>query len=203
MVDRSHDSGLAASDQLFNDDSSEISESIRRHTAILPCPMPDWSSSITCGKGLVHASIPIPIVLHRRRSSKATYKPSRKFLAREQLTQETTDESDNNSSMRSSAATLQNSTINQVKRSKSLSRHASLGSSEQQQHHHHHHRQKHLTKESRRLAINDVKRTSSLKQIHHSSDDGGDDDDEHHHHRSKRMPAPSKLTKIDRCLTPR
>jgi hypothetical protein len=190
MVSRSHDSGLAASDQPFNDDSSEISEHIRRTKAPVPVPvpipLPDWTSSIACGKGIVLTSIIIPTTLNnnsnstittlsvaRRRSSKNTYKPSKQFLEREKLTNDTTDESDNNSSIRSSGTTIHNLTIGKIKRSKSLSRHSSLGSGE------HNQQQKQLTKESSKcLTTNDVKRTSSLKQFHHSSDEGDVDDEQ-------------------------
>jgi len=171
QVNRSHDSGLAASDLPFNDDSSEISEYFRRTIT----PLPDWTASIACGKGIVLTSIItnnsnsiIPTLSVTRRRS---YKPSRQFLERGKLTNNTTDDSDNNSSMRSSATTIRNITIGKVKRSKSLSRHSSLGSAEHKQ------QQKQLTKESERLTTNDVKRTSSLKQFHHSSDEGGDADD--------------------------
>ncbi|CAF0745584.1 unnamed protein product [Adineta ricciae] len=180
LVSRSHDSGLAASDPPFNDDSSEISEHFRRTKAPLPIPTPDWTTSIACGRGIVLTSIVIPnsnstlttFAVARRRSSKNTYKPSKRFLEREKLTSNTTDDSDNNSSMRSSATTIHNITIGKVKRSKSLSRHSSLGSAEHRQ------QPKQLTKESRRLTTADVKRTSSLKQFHRLSDTDTDDDTE-------------------------
>jgi hypothetical protein len=177
VVNRSHDSGLAASDQPFNDDSSEISEHFRRKTAPALTPKPDWTSSIACGKGIVITSIIINnsnsiVSVTRRRSSKNSYKPSKQFLEREKLTNHTTDDSDNNSSIRSSATTIHNITIEKIKRSKSLSRHSSLGSGEHKQ------QQKQLTKESRRLISNNVKRTSSLKQFHHSSDEGDVDDEQ-------------------------
>ena len=181
VVNRSHDSGLAASDQLFNDDSSEISEHFRRNIVPLTGPLPNWSSSIACGKGIVLSSIITnksnAIIttssVTRRRSSKNSYKPSKQFLERGKLTNNTTDDSDNNSSIRSSSTTIHNITIGKLKRSKSLSRHSSLGSGEHKQQ-----RQRYLTKESQHLTAYDVKRTSSLKQFHHSSDDEGDDDDE-------------------------
>ncbi|CAF3440057.1 unnamed protein product, partial [Rotaria sp. Silwood2] len=183
IVNRSHDSGLAASDQPFNDDSSEISEHFRRNIIPVLTPLPDWTSSIVCGKGIVLTSIIINnsnTSITRRRSSKNTYKPAKQFLEREKLTNNTTDDSDNNSSIRSSSTTIHNITLGKLKRSKSLSRHSSLGSGEHKHQHQQQQQQqqKYLAKESRRLTTNDVKRTSSLKQFHHSSDEGGDDDDE-------------------------
>ncbi|CAF3618544.1 unnamed protein product [Rotaria socialis] len=194
IVNRSHDSGLAASDQPFNDDSSEISEHFRRNIIPVVAPTPDWSSSIVCGKGIVLTSIitnntnssVTTLSITRRRSSKNTYKPSKQFLEREKLTNNTTDDSDNNSSKHSSATTIHNITIGKIKRSKSLSRHSSLGSGEQKQ------TQKYSTKESRRLTSNNVKRTSSLKQFHHSSDEAGDDDDDEH----KNILANERRTKL-------
>ncbi|CAF4966141.1 unnamed protein product, partial [Rotaria magnacalcarata] len=197
IVNRSHDSGLAASDQPFNDDSSEISEHFRRNILPVATPLPDWSSSIACGKGIVLTSIitnntnssVTTLSITRRRSSKNTYKPSKQFLEREKLTNNTTDDSDNNSSKRSSATTIHNITIGKIKRSKSLSRHSSLGSGEQKQ------TQKYSTKESRRLTSNNVKRTSSLKQFHHSSDEAGDDDDDDEHKNILANERRTKLTK--------
>lgn len=176
VVNRSHDSGLAASDQLVNDDSSEISEHFRRQRPLIP----NWNASIVCGKGLVLTSIILPNTqsntsVARRRSSKNSYKPSKQFLEREKLTN-TTDESDRESSVRSSTTTLHNVTAEKIKRSKSLSRHSSLGSGEYKQ-------QKQLTKESRRLTSTDVTRTTSFKQIRQSSDDAGGEDDEEQNHR--------------------
>jgi hypothetical protein len=205
VVNRSHDSGLAASDQPFNDDSSEISEHFRRKTAPALTPKPDWTSSIACGKGIVITSIIINnsnsiVSVTRRRSSKNSYKPSKQFLEREKLTNHTTDDSDNNSSIRSSATTIHNITIEKIKRSKSLSRHSSLGSGEHKQ------QQKQLTKESRRLISNNVKRTSSLKQFHHSSDEGGDDDDEQSEQRVKSIKSKTNVVKQnidDECITTR
>jgi hypothetical protein len=176
LVNRSHDSGLAASDQPFNDDSSEISEHFRRNQP----PIPNWTSSIACGKGIVLTSIIInnpnstitTVSVTRRRSSKNSYKPSKQFLEREKLTNHTTDDSDHNASIRSSTTTIHNLTIGKMKRSKSLSRHSSLGSGEHKQQQ----QQKQITKESRRLTTNDVKRTSSLKQIHYSSDEADDEE---------------------------
>jgi hypothetical protein len=121
----------------------------------------------------------------RRRSSKNTYKPSKQFLEREKLKNNTTDDSDSNSSIRSSTTTIHNLTIGKIKRSKSLSRHSSLGSGE------HKHQQKQLTKESRRLTTNDMTSATSLKQIHQSSDEAGDDDDEQ---------KPSNLSKTERRI---
>ncbi|UJR14666.1 hypothetical protein I4U23_001659 [Adineta vaga] len=167
LVSRSHD--------------SEMSEHFRRITTPLPVQVPDWTTSIACGRGIVLTSIVTnnsnstmtTLSVARRRSSKNNYKPSKQFLQREKLTSNGTDESDNNSSMRSSATTIHNITVGKVKRSKSLSRHSSLGSGEHKQ------QPKQLTKESRRSTITeDVKRTSSLKQFHHLSDEDADDDDE-------------------------
>ncbi len=197
QVNRSHDSGLAASDPPFNDDSSELSEYFRRTRT----PLPDWTASIACGKGIVltsiitnHSNSIIPTLsVTRRRSSKNSYKPSRQFLEREKLTNNTTDDSDNNSSIRSSATTIRNITIGKVKRSKSLSRHSSLGSAEHKQ------QQKQLTKESERLTTNDVKRTSSLKQFYHSSDDDGDADDELK--KKKNLSINERRTKLNKSKT--
>jgi hypothetical protein len=176
-INRSHDSGLAASDQPFNDDSSEMSE--RRQT-LPPSLMSIWTSSIACGKGLVLKSILLPMPVDdvhmtsnitRRRSSKATHKPSKQFLEREKLIDDTTDESDHHqSSVRSSATIVHTLTQAKLKRSKSLSRHSSVGSVEQQQ--------KLFNKESRRLNNHDGRRAASVKQIHLSSDDEYDDDDD-------------------------
>ncbi|CAF0778650.1 unnamed protein product [Adineta steineri] len=204
LVNRSHDSGLAASDQPFNDDSSEISEQFQRVATPLSIHIPDWTSSIVCGKGIVLTSIVTnnsnstltTLSVTRRRSSKNTYKPSKQFLEREKLTNNTTDESDHNSSIRSSATTIHNITIGKVKRSKSLSRHSSLGSAEHKQQ-----QQKQLTKESRRLTTNDVKRTSSLKQFHHDSDEAGDDDDENEYMKkikNKNLLINERRTKLNR-----
>ncbi|CAF1329061.1 unnamed protein product [Rotaria sordida] len=214
LVNRSHDSGLAASDQPFNDDSSEISEHFRRNIIQIP----DWTSSIACGKGLVLASIIINnsnSSIIRRRSSKNTYKPSKQFLEREKLINNTTDDSDNNnnnnnnSSIRSSSTTIHNMTIGKLKRSKSLSRHSSLGSGEQnqqqqQQQQQQNQQQKYLIKESRRLTTNNVKRASSLKQFHHSSDEGGDDDDEQNlltNERRTKLIKPKKFTNEETMTT--
>jgi hypothetical protein len=203
LVNRSHDSGLAASDQPFNDDSSELSEHFRHNQPLTF----DWTSSIACGKGIVLTSIIInhsntALSVIRRRSSKNNYKPSKQFLEREKLTNNTTDDEDNNnnnSSIRSSTTTIHNLTIGKLKRSKSLSRHSSLGSGE------HKHQQKQLTKESRRLTSNDVKRTSSLKQFHHSSDEGGDDDDEQNLKKNQRRTKliKTKINIIEECMTTR
>ena len=103
LINRSHDSGLAASDPLFNDDSSELSEHIRRST--LPSLTIDWSSSISSGTGVVLSSIPLP----RRRSSRLPHRPSKQFLEREKLSHDTTDDSDH-------------PTPTKAKRTKSLSR---------------------------------------------------------------------------------
>lgn len=184
VVNRSHDSGLAASDQPFNDDSSEISEHFRRQQPSIP----NWAASIACGKGLVLTSVILPntqssVSVTRRRSSKNSYKPSKQFLEREKLPN-TTDESDHESSIRSSTTTLHNLTVEKIKRSKSLSRHSSLGSGEYKQQ-----QQKQLTKESRRLTSTDVTRTTSFKQIRQSSDDaGGEDDDEQNDRKMKSKP---------------
>ncbi len=200
IVNRSQDSGLAASDQPFNDDSSEISEHFRRNQS----PIPDWTSSIACGKGIVLTSIinlnstVTTISVTRRRSSKNNYKPSKQFLEREKLINNTTDDEDkNNSSIRSSTTTIHNITIGKIKRSKSLSRHSSLGSGENKQ------QQKQLTKESRRLPTNDVKRTSSLKQFNYSSDDAGDDDDEQNTNKRKTKLIKSKTNNNDECIITR
>lgn len=172
-VNRSHDSGLAASDLVFNDDSSELSEQARRPAATII----NWKLFVSTGNGPVVKSIKTTSIA-RRRSSKTAYKPSRQFLEREKLTNHTTDESDeennlnnNSSSIRSSTTTIQNLTIGKIKRSKSLSRHSSLGSNEQKTV-----PMKTTNKESRRLLANDVKRTTSLKQIHHSSDETDHDE---------------------------
>jgi hypothetical protein len=207
VVNRSHDSGLAASDQPFNDDSSEISEHVRRRTVPTPSPpVLDWTSSIACGRGAVLTSIVFPstnppqstatttTTVARRRSSKTAYKPSRQFLEREKLTNDTTDESDHQSSLRSSTTTVQNSITGKIKRSKSLSRHSSLGSGEQP-----HHQHKSLFKDARRATINEVKRATSLKQIHHSSDEGDEDDEQQQrptldNHLNKKCSNPTKPT---------
>jgi hypothetical protein len=169
IVNRSRDSGLATSDQPFNDDSSEISEHFRQQKSPIT---PDWTSSIACGNGIVSTSIILPSTT-RSRNLKNTYKPSKQFMEREKLTNDTTDDSDNaDSSVRSSTTTVHNMTIGKIKRTKPISRHSSLGSNE------HHHQQQCLTKESKRLSTADVKRASSLKQFHHISDEGDNDDDE-------------------------
>ena len=182
VVNRSRDSGLATSDQPFNDDSSEVSEHFRRQTPLTP---PNWTTSISYGKGTVLTSIIVPN--SRYRSSKNIYKPSRQFMERERLTNDTTDDSDRDaaaaagdSSVRSSSTTVNNMAIGKIKRTKPISRHSSLGSSEYQHQQQHHHNQQHpqsqslLSAESKRTANSDVKRTSSLKQFHHSSDDDDD-----------------------------
>ncbi len=135
----------------------------------------------------------------RRRSSKNTYKPSKQFLEREKLTNNTTDDSDNNSSIRSSTTTIHNLTTGKIKRSKSLSRHSSLGSGEYK------HQQKQLTKESRRLTTNDMTCATSLKQIHQSSDEAGDDDDEHKNSNLSKNERriKSKTNTIEECITTR
>ena len=193
VVNRSHDSGLAASDQPFNDDSSEISEHFRRHP---PPLLPNWDSFIACGRGVVLTSILLPntqssTTVTRRRSSKNTYKPSKQFLEREKRTNPN-DDSDEHSSIRSSTTTLHNLTAEKIKRSKSVSRHSSLGSAEHKQ------QQKQLNKESRRLTSNDVTRTSSFKQIPHSSDDAAADDDEPTKNHRRIKPQPNMI--IDRLL---
>jgi hypothetical protein len=175
IVNRSHDSGLATSDQPFNDDSSEISEHNRQQKSSLPPP--DWISSIAYGHGTVLTSIILPSTI-RYRNIKNSYKPSKQFMEREKLTNDTTDDSDHeefngDSSVRSSTTTVNNMTIGKIKRSKPISRHSSLGSNE-----HHQQQQQYSTKESKRLLTNDVKRASSLKQFHHISDEGDNDDDE-------------------------
>jgi hypothetical protein len=174
VVNRSRDSGLATSDQPLNDDSSEISEHFRRHTSPLP---PDWISSISYGNGTVLTSIILPPTT-RYRNLKNSYKPSKQFMERDKLTNDTTDDSDHDglngdSSVRSSSTTVHNLTIGKIKRTKPISRHSSLGSNE-----HNQQQQQNLTKESKRLPMNDVKRASSLKQFHHVSDEGDNDDDE-------------------------
>jgi hypothetical protein len=183
VVNRSRDSGLATSDQPCNDDSSEISEHFRRKIPITPSSPLDWTSSIACGNGTVLTSIILPtttaLSITRCRNLKNAYKPSRQFMEREKLTNDTTDDSEHDgfngdSSVRSSTTTVHNMTIGKIKRSKPISRHSSLGSNE----HHHQQQQQNSTKESKRLTNNDVKRASSLKQFHHLSDEGGDDDDE-------------------------
>jgi hypothetical protein len=184
VVNRSRDSGLATSDQPFNDDSSEVSEHFRRQTPPTP---PNWTTSISYGKGTVLTSIIVPN--SRCRTSKNIYKPSRQFMERERLTNDTTDDSDRDaaaaagdSSVRSSSTTVNNMAIGKIKRTKPISRHSSLGSSEyqhQQQHQHNHPQsQSFLSAESKRTANSDVKRTSSLKQFHHSSDDDDDPTDD-------------------------
>lgn len=106
LINRSHDSGLAASDPPFNDDSSELSENLRRYA--LPTTSIDWSSSISSGTGVVLSSISLP----RRRSYRLPHKPSKQFLEREKLCQDTTDESDHPTP------------TTKVKRTKSLLRHS-------------------------------------------------------------------------------
>ena len=183
VVNRSRDSGLATSDQPFNDDSSEVSEHFRRQVPIVVPKPPDWTASIVCGKGTVLSSIIVPttntFAFVRYRNGKPTYKPSKQFLRREKLTHDTTDDSDQDafkaaagagedSSVRSSTTTVNNMTVGKTKRSKPISRHSSLGSSEYQQQQL---LKQALSKESKPIATGDVKRTSSLKQFHHSSDD--------------------------------
>lgn len=197
VVNRSRDSGLATSDQPFNDDSSEVSEHFRRQTSP---PPPDWLASIACGTGTVLSSIVLPPSMARGRNLKNSYKPSKQFLERERLTTDTTDDSDHgelhgDSSVRSSTTTVHNVTISKVKRTKPVSRHSSLGSSE-----HHHHQlqqlqlqqqqqqhqqqqqqqqQQNSNKESKRSIANDVKRASSMRQFHYVSGDDDNDEDEH------------------------
>ncbi|CAF3965102.1 unnamed protein product [Rotaria sordida] len=190
IFNRSRDSGLATSDQPLNDDSSEISEYFRRNTSIPP----NWTTSISCGIGTVLSSIILPttiLTLNRYRNSKNLYKPSKQFMERKKLTNDTTDESDHDefngtigdSSVRSSTTTVNNISIGKIKRSKPISRHSSLGNNEyyqksQQHHQQHQQQQQQLTKESKRLLTNDVKRASSLKQFHHLSDEADDDDEQ-------------------------
>lgn len=169
VVNRSRDSGLATSDQPINDDSSEMSEHFRQKKISTP----DWKQSIASGTGTVLTSIILPSTT--RRNQKVSYKPSKLFLEREKLTNDTTDdESDpNDSSIRSSTTTVQNLTINgKTKRSKPISRHSSLGSNEQQQ------AQTQTNLIKRAPTTHDVKRTSSLKQFHRVSDHDNDDDDD-------------------------
>jgi hypothetical protein len=135
-------------------------------------------SSIACGTGTVLTSIILPPTT--RRNLKNPYKPSKHFMEREKLTNDTTDDSDHeelngDSSVRSSTTTVHNMTIGKIKRTKPISRHSSLGSNE---HHQQQQQQQNLTKESKRSGTNDVKRASSLKQFHHVSDEGDNDDDE-------------------------
>ncbi|CAF1214120.1 unnamed protein product [Adineta ricciae] len=182
VVNRSRDSGLATSDQPFNDDSSEMSEHFRRLTPVSP---PDWIPSIACGNGTVLTSIILPtstaLSITRCRNIKNAYKPSKRFMEREKLTNDTTDDSDHDvfngdSSVRSSTTTVHNMTIGKSKRTKPISRHSSLGSNEHHNQQQQHQQQQPFAKESKRLATSDVKRASSLKQFHHLSDDGDDDD---------------------------
>ncbi|UJR32084.1 hypothetical protein I4U23_019552 [Adineta vaga] len=188
VVNRSRDSGLATSDQPFNDDSSEISEYFRRLTPVSP---PDWTSSVACGSGTVLTSIILPtttaLSITRCRNLKNTYKPSKRFMEREKLKNDTTDDSDHDglngdSSIRSSTTTVHNMAIGKIKRTKPISRHSSLGSNEhhnQQQQQQQQQQQEAFIKESKRLTTtNDVKRASSLKQFHHLSDEGDDDDEQ-------------------------
>ncbi|CAF3798494.1 unnamed protein product [Adineta steineri] len=184
VVNRSRDSGLATSDQPLNDDSSEISEHFRRLTPLSP---PDWTSSIACGHGTVITSIILPtttsLSITRCRNLKNTYKPSKHFMAREKLTNDTTDDSDRDvlngdSSVRSSTTTVNNMTTGKIKRTKPISRHSSLGSNEHHNQQQQQQQQQNLTKESKRLTTNDVKRASSLKQFHRLSDEGDDDDEQ-------------------------
>ena len=182
VVNQSRDSGLATSDQPFNDDSSEMSEHFRHQTPIKPSTPPDWTSSIACGHGIVLSSIVIPTAissLNRYRNSKNPYKPSKQFMEREKLTNDTTDDSDHDehnvnnedSSVHSSTTTVHNVAIGKMKRSKLISRHSSLGHTE--------YYQQQSTKESKHLSTtNNVKRTSSLKQFHHLSDEADDDDEQ-------------------------
>lgn len=164
VVNRSRDSGLATSDQPFNDDSSEVSEHFRRQVT------PDWTTSISAGNGTVLTSIFVPS--NRGRTIKNIYKPSKQFLEREKLTIDTTDDSDHDrtadSSVKSSSTTVNNVTTTKLKRSKPISRHSSLGSTE----YHHQIQQNSFNESKRPLSHHDVKRTSSLKQFHHSSDEG-------------------------------
>ena len=180
VVNRSRDSGLATSDQPLNDDSSEISEHVRRQTPLAPS---DWTSSIVCGKGTVLTSIILPASISnmRNRHSKNIYKPSKQFLQREKLTNNTSDESDQDlaagdSSVRSSTTTVNNMSISKIKRSKPISRHSSLGSSEYQ-YQQQQQQQNQSNNELKRVTTTDVKRTSSLKQFHHSSDEGDNNDE--------------------------
>lgn len=167
MVNRSHDSGLAVSDQPFPDDSSEMSEQIQRRN-VPPKEnqiLAEWSSSVACGTGLVLTSILIPSSktsqIQRRRSSKNNYKPSKSFLQREILCNDTTDDSDHPPTFLSS---------NKVKRSKSLSRHSSIVQHETGQNS--------SNKEIKRSTTShDVKRSTSFKQIEPPSDDADDDDE--------------------------
>ena len=157
-----------------------MSEHFRRLT---PISSPDWIPSIACGNGTVLTSIILPtttaLSITRCRNIKNAYKPSKRFMEREKLTNDTTDDSDHDgfngdSSVRSSTTTVHNMTIGKSKRTKPISRHSSLGSNEH--HNQQQQQQQPFTKESKRLATNDVKRASSLKQFHHLSDDGDDDD---------------------------
>ncbi|CAF1581616.1 unnamed protein product [Rotaria magnacalcarata] len=184
IVNRSRDSGLATSDQPFNDDSSEISEHFRRHTSAIRAIPPNWTTSIACGTGTVLSSIIIPttiLSLSRYRNSKNLYKPSKQFMERDKLTNDTTDDSDHDefngtigdSSVRSSTTTVNNISIGKIKRSKPILRHSSLGNNEYYQKY-----QQQLTKEAKRVTANDVKRASSLKQFHHGSDEADDDDEQ-------------------------
>ncbi|CAF3276724.1 unnamed protein product [Rotaria sp. Silwood2] len=184
IVNRSRDSGLATSDQPLNDDSSEISEYFRRNTSRIFSRPPNWTTSIACGKGTVLSSIILPttiLSLNRYRNSKNLYKPSKQFMEREKLTNDTTDESDHDefngtigdSSVRSSTTTVHNISTGKIKRSKPISRHSSLGNKEYYQKY-----QQQSTNDSKRLSTNDVKRASSLKQFHHLSDEADDDDEQ-------------------------
>ncbi|CAF0734403.1 unnamed protein product [Didymodactylos carnosus] len=273
VVNRSRDSGLAASDQPFNDDSSEISEHILRTTnplvnnratrydtfqrmknfneqkrhqppisttngfyptdsklkdvhislfnsdkksesVNLSLPSSDennkldWTPCIVSGNGCVLNSLNIvtnnnnnnnnnnninmnnsnaSVVRRRSSKSKYFYKPSNKFLEREKLTKinmSTSDESDNNNNTTTTTTTTtlnaneslcstRSSTTTKLKRSKSLSRHSSLGSAEYQL-------QQQNKKTNMTTNVNDVKRTSSLKQFYYrrslSSDDADEDE---------------------------
>ena len=160
-----------------------MSEHFRRHIPLTISSPPDWTSSIAFGNGTVLTSIIVPtttLSITRCRNIKTSYKPSKQFMERDKLKNDTTDDSDRDgfngdSSVRSSTTTVHNMTIGKTKRTKPISRHSSLGSTE----HNQQHQQQNLTKESKRLSTNDVKRASSLKQFHHISDeDSGDDDDE-------------------------
>jgi hypothetical protein len=188
VVNRSHDSGLATSDQPFNDDSSEISEHIRRQLPTIALPSPDWTGSISCGKGIVLTSVIAStqanhiLTNSRIRNARTNYRPSRQFMEREKLTNDTTDDSDHglvgDSSVRSSTTTVNNMSIGKMKRTKPVLRHSSLGNNEyhqQQQQHKQQQQQQQQDSQSHdvkcSMASNDVKRASSLKQFYHSSDD--------------------------------
>ncbi|CAF3630906.1 unnamed protein product [Rotaria sp. Silwood1] len=182
IVNRSRDSGLATSDQPLNDDSSEISEYFRRNTSsTIP---PNWTTSIACGNGIVLSSIILPstttttiLSLNRSRNSKNLYKPSKQFMERDKLINDTTDDEFNGTigdlSIRSSTTTVNNISTGKIKRSKPISRHSSLGNKEYYQKY-----QQQSINETKHLLINDVKRASSLKQFHYFSDETDNDDDD-------------------------